>query len=129
MSRVEDSHNEELLNGERPPEREGANDNEVEEASNRTENEAEDKRAKKAKKARKDLKELLKAIMDSDDSDGDDEPDEETAPTATGSGSRKRKKKEMVPIQSKIKVPTLERGMTYAKYKLNVEMWENAMMR
>ena len=59
MSRVEDSHNEELHNGERPPEREDVNDNEVEEASNRAENEAEDKRARKAKKARKDLKELL----------------------------------------------------------------------
>ena len=83
----------------------------------------ENKIAKKAKKAR-DLKVLLRAIMDSDDSDEDDELEEETAPTATGSGSRKRKKKEMVPIQSKIKVPTLERGMTYAKYKLNVEMWK-----
>ena len=73
MSRVEDSRNEELQNGERPPEREGVSDNEVEEASNRTENEAEDKKARKAKKARKDLKELLKAIMNSDDSDGNDE--------------------------------------------------------
>ena len=46
-----------------------------------------------------------------------------------GSGSRKRKKRERFPLQTKTKVPTLERGMTYAKYKLNVEMWENAMMR
>ena len=98
MSRVEDSRNEELQNGERPPEREGVSDNEVEGASNRTENEVENKKAKKAKKAR-DLKVLLRAIMNSDDSDEDDELEEETAPTATGSGSRKRKKKEMVPIQ------------------------------
>ena len=118
----------ELQNGERPPEREGVSDNVVVAAPNGTENEVENKEAKKVKKAKK-LKALLRSIMDSDDSDEDDEPEEETAPTATGSESRKRKKKEMIPIQSKIRVPTLERGMTYLKYKLNVQMWKKAMAK
>ena len=30
-------------------------------------------------------------------------------------------------LQARTKVPTLEKGMTYAKYKINVDMWKNAM--
>ena len=30
-------------------------------------------------------------------------------------------------LQARTKVPTLEKGMTYAKYKTNVDMWKIAM--
>ena len=30
-------------------------------------------------------------------------------------------------LQARTKVPTIEKGMTYAKYKTNVDMWKHAM--
>ena len=147
---------EEMVDEEEPIEQEEEDDrtNEVEEELNETKNEIEDTRAKKGKKARKkkDLKgglqALLKAIQDAVDSSESEESDEEDTSTTTGSGSRKRKKRQRnrevregdqsessdeerkkFTLHTKMKVPTLEKGMTYAKYKFNVEMWENAMKR
>ena len=159
MSDDEDSHKEEyeeeIVGEEGPTEQEEEDDrtNEVEEELNKTNNELEGTKAKKGKKARnkKDLKglqALLKAIQNAVDSSGSDESEEKNTSTTTGSGSRKRKKRQRnkevregsqsessdeerkkITLHTKMKVPTLEKGMTYAKYKLNVEMWENAMKR
>ena len=71
----------------------------------------------------------------------------EEAVTASPRSDRKRKRKdagrkkarketlsdssdedyEKFTIQARTKIPTLEEGMAYAKYKINVDMWKNAM--
>ena len=81
-----------------------------------------------------------------------DESDEnaaetEEAVTASPRSDRKRKRKDAgrkkarketlsessdedygkLTLQARTKVPTLEKGMTYAKYKINVDMWKIAM--
>ena len=103
------------------------------------------RRKKEAEKAKL-QKELVKAIEDAEGSDESEVSVEETDPTTPASVSRKERKREKkkkvrkvnhsessdegctkFTLQARTKVPTLEKGMTYAKYKINVDMWENAM--
>ena len=102
-------------------------------------------RKKEAEKAKL-QKQLVKATEDAEGSDESEVSVEETDPTTPASVSRKERKREKkkkarkvnhsessdegctkFTLQARNKVPTLEKGMTYAKYKINVEMWENAM--
>ena len=88
-------------------------------------------------------KKLEEALEGSDDSGTSAE---EVVPTSPESVTKKKKrgdKKKKVKkvtssessdedyrkftLQARTKVPTLEKGMTYAKYKINVDMWKNAM--
>merc|ERR1711942_422342 len=108
---------------------------------------------KDRKKGRMDLQELqelqeklVKAIKDAQGSEESEDSVEETDSTTSESVSKKRKKRTKkkkvreeshsessdeertkFTLQPRTKIPTLEKGMTYAKYKINVEMWENAM--
>ena len=109
----------------------------------------EEKAAKKNKKKEKKenlrkLKEKLEEALEGSDDSGTSA--EEVVPTSPESVTKKKKrgdKKKKVKkvtssessdedsrkftLQARTKVPTLEKGMTYAKYKINVDMWKNAM--
>ena len=104
-------------------------------------------RRDRRKERKEDLKKLQqrleKALEGSDESEASVE---ETVPTTPESVPRKEKKGEKkkkvrkvshsessdegctkFTLQARTKVPTLEKGMTYAKYKINVDMWKSAM--
>ena len=129
---------------------------ETEGKNGKKENEKVRKDKKDRKKGRMDLKELLelpglqeklaKVIKDAQGSEESEDSIEEIDSTTPESASRKRKKRvkkkkvreeshsessdeerTKFTLQPRIKIPTLEKGMTYAKYKINVEMWENAV--
>ena len=76
-----------------------------------TEKEMSDEEARHKKEAEKAKlqKQLVKAIEDAEGSDESEVSVEETDPTTPASVSR-------------TKVPTLEKGMTYDKYKIKVDM-------
>ena len=112
----------------------------------RKEKERTDKKEKdKAKKEKlKNLQQQIGEVMG--DSDENAAATEEAVTTSPRSG-RKRKRKDAgkkkarketpsessdedyrkFTLQARTKVPTLEKGMTYAKYKTNVDMWKIAM--
>ena len=97
-----------------------------------------------AERLKKQQKQLEEALQGSDASDTTVEEAAATSPESVKKkkkkGDKKKKKVKKVStsesreedtrkftLQARTKVPTLEKGMTYAKYKTNVDMWRNAM--
>ena len=104
-------------------------------------------RRDRRKERKEDLKKLKQKLEEAlEGSDESEASVEETVPTTPESvprkekkGEKKKKARKVNPSESSdegctkftlkasTKVPTLEKGMTYAKYKINVDMWKNAM--
>ena len=121
---------------------------EAEKAKKKAEKAKKDEEKASKRSKRKERKEELKKLLEEEieDSDESEASVEEADPTSPESGPKKEKKggkkkkaRKMnssessdegctrFTLQARTKVPTIEKGMTYAKYKTNVDMWKHAM--